>query len=202
MEAIWTAAASSMAALISVAPAAAGSWCCWRASISGLTAASSQLTLSSPTVRVFFSMARKRMALIWPSRSPAALALVKAWSATICCRQLRLATLGAPAAAAALPRRAKTASWISRGLSSLRKVLAARRMASCECSWGTSRLTRPEGPIRPQNLATSRALATLARLRMAISYFMLKKGVCVFVRAIDAKDMYGCIKRRPGLKRM
>ncbi|KAL5883855.1 hypothetical protein ACKVWC_011558 [Pyricularia oryzae] len=127
--AIWTA-RSRMVCLFLDASGEAGSWICVRAAISGLTALTVvQSLLASPTVRVFLSRVRKMSELTMPATSLLALALVKAWSATICCRQSRSAalTLSEASAAAALPKRAKTEDLISRGLLSWRSLSMARR---------------------------------------------------------------------------
>jgi hypothetical protein len=87
-------AASCLATLSSIcllpeAADEAGSWCWVMAWISGLTAVWLHRLEARPTDAVFRSRARNMMALAWPLTSPAALALLKAWSATSCCRQSR-----------------------------------------------------------------------------------------------------------------
>jgi hypothetical protein len=84
MEAICTAKFKAICLLVAAAPSEAGSWCWVRAAISGLVAVSLHRTLFRPTDPVFLSRARKIRALVIASISPAAFALVKAWSATSC----------------------------------------------------------------------------------------------------------------------
>lgn len=72
-----------------------------------------QSTLARPTLPVLRSRARYVSAATMRSTSPAALALVNARSAVTCCKQSRLVTLPAPAAAAALPSRPKTLASIA-----------------------------------------------------------------------------------------
>jgi hypothetical protein len=73
-------------------------------------------------------------AAVMPATSFLAFALVKAWSAVACWRQSVFVILPWPAAAAALPSKPKTGSWIWSGLLRFRDAPTVVRNCSWECS--------------------------------------------------------------------